>query len=220
MKKTIFILTILFAATFAHAEAIKVILKDGQVIEGQLVKHTKSLLIMEPNTFVKYNKKLKPEKVESFEIENMGTFYSKDGMFVMDESTKKQEKPDLLKDSVPEVPKDFWQRVLSERPHKTYTLPADPNEVISRAFLTTGKVALGIGLPCLAAGVVTCTVGHVNVTLTNMKSKNACAEASYYLLGVGASLTIVSIPLIVHGNRIADMKFNYTWNGVGLALNF
>jgi hypothetical protein len=37
---------------------------------------------------------------------------------------------------------------------------------------------------------------------------------------MGAALTIVGIPLNVHGKRIAEMNINYTGNGAGLSFNF
>ena len=219
MKKTIFIFAAIFAVTFVHAELVKVVLNNGKEINGELITYSESLLILEPNTVVKYEKKLKPEEVECFEIENVGIFQSKGGMFVLKENTEKQqEMPTLAKDTIAKAPTDFWQRVLSESSHRAK--PSNPNEVIGRAFIKTGGVALGIGLPCFVAGLATCIAGNVNITPSNVASKAACAEASYYLFGIGASLTIISIPLIVNGKRIAKMKFNYTGNGAGVALNF
>ena len=186
-------------------------------------------MVVEPDAFIRYSKKLKPQDVTSFEIEGVGRYFSTDGQFILDESTvnqyvnqKQQELTvSLANDSTKEVSTDFWQRVLSEKSAKPQsTLPSNPNEIIGRAFLSTGGVALGIGLPCFVAGIATCVAGNVNVTTSNIEQKANCVEASYYLFGVGASLTIISIPLIVHGRRIADMKVNYTGNGVGTTVNF
>ena len=222
MKKLLLILTTIFAISLSiYAEDVKVLMTDGKEIKGKLVSYNESLLIIEPNTIVKYEKTLSPQKVICFEIEGVGLFKSQGGMFVLEEkSVSQQEIQRLANDSTKEVPTDFWQRVLSERTHMTKIQPSNPNEVIGRAFLSTGGVALGIGLPCFVAGIATCVAGNVNVTTSNIEQKANCVEASYYLFGVGASLTIISIPLIVHGRRIADMKVNYTGNGVGTTVNF
>lgn len=230
MKRFLFILVeILVTSAHINAENVKVLLKDGTEINGELISYNESLLVVEPDAFIKYSRKLKPKDVNSFEIEGVGRYFSTDGQFILDESTvnqyvnqKQQELTvSLANDSTKEVSTDFWQRVLSEKSAKPQsTLPSNPNEVIGRAFLSTGGVALGIGLPCFVAGIATCVAGNVNVTTSNIEQKANCVEASYYLLGVGASLTIISIPLIVHGRRIADMKVNYTGNGVGTTVNF
>ena len=230
MKRFLFILVeILVTSAHINAENVKVLLKDGTEINGELISYNESLLVVEPDAFIKYSRKLKPKDVNSFEIEGVGRYFSTDGQFILDESTvnqyvnqKQQELTvSLANDSTKEVSTDFWQRVLSEKSAKPQsTLPSNPNEIIGRAFLSTGGVALGIGLPCFVAGIATCVAGNVNVTTSNIEQKANCVEASYYLLGIGASLTIISIPLIVHGRRIADMKVNYTGNGVGTTVNF
>lgn len=223
MRKTLFTLALVFAFSISmFAENVKVLMTDGKEISGKLITYNESLLVLEPNTFVKYEKSLKPTEVTYFEIEGIGRIYSKDGIFGIDESiTQRQKLQSSATDSAKETSNGFWKRVLSERHAKVQsTLPSNPNEVIGRAFLSTGGVALGIGLPCLAAGLATCIAGNVGITDSNLKSKAECVEASYYLFGIGASLTIISIPLIVHGKRIADMNVNYTGNGVGTTVNF
>ena len=230
MKRFLLVLLeILVTSAFIYAQNVKVMLKDGSEIKGELISHNESLLVMEPKSFVKYEKKLEPKDVNSFEIDGVGRFFSIEGQFVLDESTvnqyvkpEQQASADNLTNEAPkEVSTNFWQRVLSEKKaQKRKTLPSNPNEVIGRAFSSTGGVALGVGLPCLAAGVATCIAGNVGITTSNLKSKAECVEASYYLFGIGASLTIISIPLIIHGRRIADMEFNYNGNGVGTTVNF
>ena len=229
MKRFLFILVeILVTSAHINAQNVKVMLKDGTEIKGELISYNESLLVVEPDAFIKYSRKLKPKDVNSFEIDGVGHFYSSEDNFILDESTVNQYVNSgqelterLATDSLKNVPTDFWQRVLSEKSAKPQsTLPSNPNEIIGRAFLSTGGIALGIGLPCFVAGIATCVAGNVNVTTSNIEQKANCVEASYYLFGIGASLTIISIPLIVHGRRIADMKVNYTGNGVGTTVNF
>ena len=206
------------------AEVVKVLLADGKEIKSTLIKYSETLLVIESNTFVNYSKKLTPEQVVYFEIESVGRFESKDGIFVLDEKSVAQlESNEMSINAQKEKHNDFWQRAREEARvgyTGTRTIPSNPNEVIGRAFLSTGGVALGIGLPCLAAGLATCIAGNVGITVNNVEQKANSVEASYYLFGVGASLTIISIPLIVHGKRIAEMKVNYTGNGAGAAINF
>jgi len=209
MKKSILILLALITLHISvEAEQVNVLLTDGRTIEGELVMYNASLLVLEPNTIVKYEKKLKPKDVLYFEIDGMGRFNSHEGIFEFDENAqnKEQEQEQLTE--------------ASTTKKQTKVIPANPNEVIGKALISTGGVALGIGLPCLVAGVATCIAGNVNINASNMVQKANCAEASYYLFGIGASLTIISIPLLVHGKRIADMKFNYSGNGAGVSVDF
>lgn len=223
MKRNLLILIAIFAASVViQAKEVKVFMKDGKVVQGELITCDESLLVVEPNSFVKYEKKIYPENVDYFEIEGIGRVNSIDGVFVYEEKAQAQaQQASALPNKSMENPNDFWTRVLSEKSlPKQQTQPSNPNKVIGRALSTTGGVALGIGLPCLAVGLATCIGGNVGITEKNVKQKADCVEASYYLFGVGASLTIVSIPLIVYGKRVANMEFSYTGNGVGTTLNF
>lgn len=103
------------------------------------------------------------------------------------------------------------------------------NIAIGEAFEITGITALSIGVPCLAAGLSCCIAGHLLPLETNyygipyasdLAIRTRCLESSYYLFGIGASLTIVGIPLYVHGKKIMEMNINYTGNGAGLAFKF
>ena len=58
MKKLLLILTTIFAISLSiYAEDVKVLMTDGKEIKGKLVSYNESLLIIEPNTIVKYEKK-------------------------------------------------------------------------------------------------------------------------------------------------------------------
>ena len=115
-----------------------------------------------------------------------------------------------------------------------------PNYVIGEALKNTGTISIAAGIPCLLAGTILLAVGsHVpevdfgngylsdkeNLDKLEAASKNAEAKGKMQLAGcillpVGASLTIVGIPLYAHGKKIMNMNFNYTGNGVGLAMEF
>ena len=105
-------------------------------------------------------------------------------------------------------------------------MAANPNEVIGKAFHSTGTICMSIGIPSLVTGAILLGVGNTKVEGTNeedikkIKSYAKCAAAGYVLLPMGASLTIVGVPLFVHGKRIAELNFNYTGNGAGISMNF
>lgn len=99
-------------------------------------------------------------------------------------------------------------------------VPGDPNYAIGRALKVTGATSMIIGIPCFVAGLATCIAGHTGKNESNLAGKAKCAEASYYLFGMGASLTVIGIPLYISGKKVMDLHVNYTGNGAGLALNF
>ena len=112
-------------------------------------------------------------------------------------------------------------QIVSER-------AANPNLVIGNALKKTGSVCLGVGIPSLLVGTILVaygTTGTVDLPKTvedaeKNATKGKCATAGCVLLPMGAALTIVGIPLNVHGKRIAEMNINYTGNGAGLSFNF
>ena len=96
--------------------------------------------------------------------------------------------------------------------------PGDPNYMIGKALKSTGSVALALGVPCLLTGSILMAVGYE--ADLDMITKNQVVTASCILFPIGASLTIVGIPLYAHGKKIMTMNFNYTGNGVGVAMEF
>lgn len=120
------------------------------------------------------------------------------------------------------------QELRAEKKQQEKVLAQNPNYVIGKALKSTGGLALGIGVPSLLVGTILVAYGNAGIILEpkNMEqtklnmTKGECAEAGYVLLPVGATLTIIGIPLYVHGKRIAELNINYTGNGAGLALNF
>ena len=98
--------------------------------------------------------------------------------------------------------------------------PGDPVYSIGKAFQSTGGAALGIGVPCLVTGVICMAIGKTGVTLSNSIEKGNLSTAGSILLPVGASLTIIGIPLTIHGKRIMEMNITTTGNSAGLALVF
>lgn len=109
--------------------------------------------------------------------------------------------------------------------------PANPNLVIGKALKSTGSTAIGVGVPCMVAGAIMWhfglknTVGDMtsdpmNFTADKAMSGSRLASAGICLAAIGGTLTVIGIPLHIHGNKIMTMNLNYTGNGVGLAMQF
>jgi hypothetical protein len=63
-------------------------------------------------------------------------------------------------------------------------------------------------------------ITHAHSVFNKNSTKNKCAAAGYVLMPFGAAWTVVGIPLYVKGKYIAELNFNYTGNGAGIAMNF
>lgn len=107
--------------------------------------------------------------------------------------------------------------------------PSDPNYMIGKALKSTSGVAIGAGVPCTVAGTILLAVGksmQKSIDYTKPEDVKRSIKGSdlqlagCILLPLGASLTIVGIPLYAHGKKIMTMNFNYTGNGVGVAMQF
>ena len=69
MKK-LFLLSLAAIMTASlMAESVNVYLTNGKTIKGELISYDENVLAIEPNTLVKYERKLRPYEVEYFEIE-------------------------------------------------------------------------------------------------------------------------------------------------------
>ena len=125
-----------------------------------------------------------------------------------------------------------------------------PQKVVGEALTKTGVISLSTGVPCLAIGAATlmCAnflpnpmVGYttsatkanankdlqlISVEEYNTKLReytdltHALEMTGYILTPMGAALTIVGIPLYVHGKKMLQLDIQYTGNGAGVALNF
>lgn len=211
--KNFFIILFMSIALSASvsAESVQVKLNDGHIIEGKLISYNDSILFIEPNTLVKYAQKLKAENVTFFVIDNYKHVISQDGKFSAYE--KGSENANNVGSESPLTSEDGIFNATAY----------NPNVVIGNAFKSTSRVAWAIGIPALIAGGVLTAVGHVSnnsASLNTIETRGRCAEAGYVLLPIGASLTIIGIPLYIHGKRIAEMDFNYTGTGAGVSVNF
>lgn len=217
MKRFLFVLMALVATTIsALAANVTVVFNNGQSIEGALVEQTDTTLVVSPYyTTSRKDITIRPERVKYFAISSLGRYYVEDGKFVPSkEVLAKMEK---------------YQAKQRAKEERNRALAANPNEVIGKAFKNTGSVCMGIGIPSAIVGAILVGVGNSGTdvsgkstteTLQKAKTKANCAAAGYVLLPMGAALTIVGIPLHVHGKRIAELNFNYTGNGAGISMNF
>ena len=86
----LFLIEIFVASACLNAQNVNVLLKDGTEISGELISYSESILVIEPNAFIKHSKRLNPKGVTSFEIDGVGRFFSNDEKFILDESTVKK----------------------------------------------------------------------------------------------------------------------------------
>jgi Ca2+/Na+ antiporter len=212
MKKFLFILMAFVATTFsALAATVTVTFNNGQNMEGQLVNLTDTTLVLRAYYAATGDKEITilPERVKYFHISGIGRYNVEEGKFVPD--AKAQAKLEKTRGE-----REAHAKLVSER-------AANPNLVIGNALKKTGGVCMGIGIPSAIVGAILVGVGNSGTDskdVSKLKTKANCAAAGYVLLPMGAALTIVGIPLNVHGKRIAEMNINYTGNGAGVSVNF
>ena len=217
MKKILLVLVAIFALTIsAFAVTVNVTFNHGNNMEGQLVDLNDTALVIRAYFSATGDKELTihPDRVNYFYISGIGRYNVVDGKFVPD--AKAQAK--LAKKQAENA---AHAQIVSER-------AANPNLVIGNALKKTGSVCLGVGIPSLLVGTILVaygTTGTVDLPKTvedaeKNATKGKCATAGCVLLPMGVALTIVGIPLNVHGKRIAEMNINYTGNGAGLSFNF
>ena len=216
MKKFLFVLMAFVAlSTSAFAAHVVVNLVNGQVVEGKYISYndTSLVILYSSRDGAQKEMTIKPDRVSVFHISGIGRFESKDGKFVPNAEAKANMEKEMAKNTK----KTEQKRVLS----------ADPNKVIGDAFKSTGKVCFGVGVPAAVVGAILMGYGYGTPTgdnatelAANTVTRSRCATAGTVLLPVGASLTIVGIPLYIHGKRIGELNFNYTGNGAGVAYNF
>lgn len=208
MKKLFLLLAILAMSVSLNA-AVSVLLTDGTTLKGRLISHDESSLVVEPNTFVKYQKKLQPAEVVYFVIDGEGRFESKDGKFVLVEQV----------DAI-SVQSEPATSVVTANPAPAVQA-ANPHVAISKAFKSTGAVCMAIGVPTLVTGSILTIIGYRNLgNIANREMYSNMATAGCVLMPFGAALTVVGIPLYINGQRIADININYTGNGAGVSVNF
>ena len=209
MKKLLFLIVAFFVTVITvHAATVEVVFTHGQSIEGTLINMTDTTVTLVPIYSVEHKEiVVRPERVKYFSISKIGRYNVVDGKF---------------------VPSEKAQAKLLKMQEQQTLAAADPNQVIARAFKSTGSVCLGIGIPSLITGAVLIAIGSSSFDTSGNPEEVAkkakayanCAAAGYVLLPIGATLTIVGVPLHVHGRRIGELNVNYSQQGAGIAMRF
>ena len=221
MKRILFVLALIVSAEAGMAhESVRVTTKDGIVMAGTFVDGTDSTYTIKCSN-----------DIRTYVIEQYGTdtiTFQIANIYEVSMYGK------VL------VPQNGKLTAIKPQEYTKKQQPNDPNYVIGKALKSTGSFAMGVGIPCLIAGTILTAVGSADVKVdlgngymsdkeilnklteisNKQTSKGKMLTAGCVLLPIGASLTIVGIPLHVHGKKIMTMNFNYTGNGVGVGLEF
>lgn len=206
MKKILFLFAVLSISTLLEAATVEVSLKDGRTFKCTLVENSDTLLVLSPlDGAVSTTMKITPDQADHYIIDNSVRFNVVDGKFVRLDKT---------------------QQKAARAKHKNLGVSAaNPNDVIAQAFKSAGSFCIGVGVPCAIAGGALLAVGlsksgDAMEQLNQAEMKSKLQIAGWVLLPTGAAMTLVGIPLCVQGKRIAEFNFNYTGNGIGVAMNF
>ena len=190
-----------FIAIGVSAQKTSLKMTNGQTLNGTLIDATDSTVIfmvegeVNAQTFT-----IPAARIVSGKLPHDGRLLVNDGRIII------QNKEDIIA-------------------AKQKKMADNPNFAIGKALKVSGAFSIGIGVPCLAAGLATCIAGNVMYVsrygmVSDLTTKSQLLETSYYLLPIGASLTLVGIPLYVEGKKIMDLNINYNGNGLGLAMKF
>ena len=225
MKRIVLILALVVStvANFAQ-DPVKVTTSDGKVISGYFVIGTDTTYTIKCTDHYITNKY--GTDTITFRMADIREVYMYNKTFVPYEGKL------VAKKSVTSKLGTEVAIVSNGQQSTIYTSKSgDPNYMIGKALKSTGSVAIGIGVPCAVAGAILLAAGksaekslynpdNVSLNLKDIKSSSDLQLAGCILLPLGASLTIVGIPLYAHGKKIMTMNFNYTGNGVGVAMQF
>lgn len=228
MKRILLILALAVSAIATFAlDPVKVTTSDGKVISGYFVIGTDTTYTIKCTDHYITNKY--GTDTITFRMTDIRQVYMYNQTFVPYEGQLVAKKSITTKLGT-EV------AVVSNGQQSTiYTSkPGDPNYMIGKALKSTGGVAIGVGVPCTVAGAILLAVGYTKPSINpnanslseileivnKSASKEKMQAAGSILLPIGASLTIVGIPLYAHGKKIMTMNFNYIGNGVGVAMEF
>lgn len=212
MKRILLILALAVSAIATFAlDPVKVTTSDGKVISGYFVIGTDTTYTIKCTDHYITNKY--GTDTITFRMADIREVYMYNKTFVPYEGKL------VAKKSVTSKLGTEVAIVSNGNQSSIYTSkPGDPNYMIGKALKSTGSVALALGVPCLLTGSILMAVGFE--ADLDMITKNQVVTASCILFPIGASLTIVGIPLYAHGKKIMTMNFNYTGNGVGVAMQF
>lgn len=199
MKQLFLTLLMSFLTTIpllAQMPQAKVTTIDGQFIKGSYLMRTDSTITIRVTSNVNYFKQKYGTDVITLPISEIALL--------------NLEKQDYQ-------PMD-GELVLVKKTELQGVKMGDPAQTIGRALKSTGSTAIAVGIPVLISGVACLAAGQSMLNKDSIKSSKLNLAGSV-LLPVGASLTIIGIPLYAHGKKIMQMNFVYTGNGAGISMN-
>jgi len=212
MKRLLFICATIFVAISAYSIDVSVLLANQQQLERRLIWVTDSTIMFE-NEKTGNIRDFNAADVASFTIAKVAKYNVVDGRFVRESGSTIEEIQEYLKKNNMFQPTSY----SAEKSFSFAPINETPGEVIGQAFQSTGAVALGIGFPATIFGIALIAYGYSDAGGSAI-AKSRCATAGLALTPVGAGLTIISIPLIVHGKRVSQLNLNYTGNGAGVSV--
>lgn len=211
MKHLFFTFILAFLAinsAMAQMPMAKVRTIDGENLLGYYLAKSDSTISIKVTTNTEYYKQNTGSDVVTLPIKQVN-------ILKLDNQYYLQERGQFI----PVSSKELKQRTMVQDLNLNVN---SPNYILGKALKSSGDVALAVGIPCLATGFACMIAGHtMRVHYSDdLFTKADLLETGYYLFPIGASLTIIGIPLHMHGKKIMEMNINYTGNGAGLALKF
>jgi len=223
MKKLYLFILFLFSVGLM-AENIEIQTKDGKKYNGEIrVRTDSTLTIYNRNTLREYNF-IADEILEAWTAQ--GDWYTVENGKIVGQS---------------------YDEILARKKTEEKIRMGDPNYAIGKALKSAGSVSLALGVPSMFVGCVLIAAGYskpnqlkqmindkaAGKTVDNTKymklatdvAKNKetysnCATAGVVLLPFGGALTVVGIPLYVHGKNILELAVQVSDNGAGVAVKF
>ena len=213
MKRLFFIIAVVFSASDIYSEEnVRVITNDAMEVEGIFINGTDSLYTIRciDNNMRTYVIKHYGSDTISFRIADIYEVHMYGKVFAP------------LNGKLVVKKKNNGTQSINQDASATYRVsPSNPNYVVGKALKSTGTTCFGVGIPCMLAGAIMWGVGiNKSQDYTNFNSGIKITSAGMYLTAFGSALTVVGIPLCIHGKKIMEIDINYTGNGAGVALQF
>lgn len=199
-KLFITIIAIVVYAVGMMAEDFEVVTIDGKKYNGELVSRTDSTItIFNRNSLNKY------------------CFHASE----LREATSAQNSRFTVIDG--KIVGMSHDEVRMQMKQKESERMGDPNYAIGKAFKSTGSIALGLGVPCFVVGTILYASGRsfepdAKSTLKDAQKYSDLQVSGAILMGMGGSLTLLGIPLYVHGKKITDLSIQIAEEGAKLVV--
>lgn len=212
-----FVIVLANSAAIAYDGYANIYTHDNRHYSGKTISMTDSILT------IRSDKSFAIQEIQTSAISygEIGNSYliSKDGILV---EVSRETYNNALR-AIASGKEPIIQKKLEEIPIDPVKLAADPNYVIGKALQTSGTIGLSIGVPSFVMGAFLRVLGARETKSTDIHKvevNGRLIEAGDYLMGVGASLTIIGIPLYVGGKHVINMSLTTTGTSVGARVEF